>query len=42
MAGAFGGAAADGTAYVGLRLWIPLSPGARDHRWLGFGPDLTR
>jgi opacity protein-like surface antigen len=36
MAGAFGGAATDGGAYVGLRLWIPLAPGASDHRWLGF------
>jgi opacity protein-like surface antigen len=36
MAGAFGGAAADGSAYVGLRIWVPLSPGSRDHRWLGF------
>jgi hypothetical protein len=36
MVGAYGGAAADGNTYAGLRLWIPLSPGARDHRWLGF------
>jgi hypothetical protein len=36
MAGAFGGAADSGSAYVGLRLCAPLSPNARDHRWVGF------
>jgi hypothetical protein len=35
-AGLFGGGTVDGTAYVGLRLWVPLSPAPLDHRWLGF------
>jgi len=36
MTGPYAGAAADGSAYVGVRLWLPLSASARDHRWLGF------
>jgi hypothetical protein len=36
MASAYGGGASDGTGYVGLRLWIPLSPTPKDSRWLGF------
>jgi hypothetical protein len=36
-AGPVAGAAADGNAYIGARLTIPLSPGARIARWVGLG-----
>jgi hypothetical protein len=33
---AYAGVATDGTGYVGVRLRMPLSPGPRRDRWLGF------
>jgi len=32
----FAGGANDGSGYAGLRLSVPLSPAARDYRWMGF------
>src|SRR5689334_3250314 len=39
LASAYGGAGLDGSAYVGLRLSVALSPGARRERWMGLGPE---
>ena len=37
VASAYGGAGLDGSAYMGLRLSVALSPGARRDRWMGLG-----